>query len=73
MRIRVFGIIELVAALAGALAMRNVGNPVPPLAKAGYLTGRRLDDWNFVYVFGGFFCGLGLMGMPGASPLCRLS
>jgi hypothetical protein len=65
MRIRVAGFIELVVAFAGALAMRNVGNLVPSLAKAGYLEGRRLDDWNFVHIFGGFFCGLGLMGSLG--------
>jgi hypothetical protein len=65
MKIRSAGLIELVAAFAGALAMRNMGNPVPSLAKAGYLEGKRLGDWNFVYVFGGFFCGLGLMGSLG--------
>ena len=65
MRIRVAGLIELVVAFAGALAIRTMGNPSPSLAKSGYLTGRRLDDWNFVYIFGGFFCGLGLMGSLG--------
>lgn len=30
-RIRVAGLIELVMAFAGALAMRNIGNPAPSL------------------------------------------
>jgi hypothetical protein len=39
MRVRVAGLIELVAAFAGALAMRNMGNPVPPFAKAAISKG----------------------------------
>src|SRR5262249_2034247 len=65
MRIRVAGFMELVVAFAGALAMRNMGNPAPSLAKGGCLEGSRLDDWNFVYISGGFLCGLGLMGSLG--------
>ena len=60
-----FTIGQIAAAFAVALAMRNLGNPTPSLAKSGYLTGGRLANWNFVYNFGGFFCGLGLIGSLG--------